>query len=190
MLALGLTIVTRRHVMLIACLLSIGRTDIRGQAQRVSSPQVDVTTSVEGRFVGAGSRLTLVTEVVPKDGLHVYAPGARGYQVIALHLAPAPFVRVRPTRYPTSETYYFAPLKERVATYQAPFVLRTPISLDQSREARQRLARTTTLTLRGSLDFQACNDRLCFTPVSLPVTFSVALDTAPSTPRSTAPAAR
>lgn len=182
-------LVTRRSVVLIACLLSLWRADMRGQAQRVSTPQVDVTTSVEGRPVGPGARLTLVTEVVPKDGVHVYAPGARGYQVIALRMAPVPFVRVRPTRYPKSEIYYFVPLKEHVETYQGPFALRTSVVLDQSPEARRRLAGMTTLTLHGTLDYQACNDRLCFTPVSLPVTFTVVLDRPPSG-RSTTPAAR
>ena len=157
----------------------MGRDGLRAQAQQVTSPQIDATTSVDAREVRPGQRFTLITEVVPKQGLHVYAPGPHAYTVIALHLAPQPFVRVRPTRYPKAEIYYFAPLKERVQTYQAPFSLRTPVALEQSAAARQHFATMSTLTLHGTLDYQACNDRLCFTPVSLPVVFTVALEPPP-----------
>lgn len=165
---------TRKGVLTLVCLLCLGQSWPRAQAQRVSHPQLDVTTSVERGVAAPGARVLLVTEVVPKQGVHVYAPGTHAYQVIRLRLEPNTLVRVGRTRYPMPEDYYFPPLKEHVPTYQDPFRLTTEITFNASAGARQRLAGLATVTLRGTLDFQACNDRLCFTPVSMPVTFVVA----------------
>ena len=69
--------------------------------------------------------------------MHVYAPGATGYRVVELKVAPQTYVRMLPARYPPSETYYFAPLKERVATYQKPFTLMVDVIPEATAEARK-----------------------------------------------------
>ena len=38
------------------------------------------------------------------------------------------------------------------------------------------MAQLDALTVSGTLDYQACDDRLCFTPVSIPVSFTLDLD--------------
>jgi hypothetical protein len=40
-------------------------------------------------------------------------------------------------------------------------------------EAEKALAQLDTLTLSGTLDYQACDDRLCFEPVSVPLSFTL-----------------
>jgi hypothetical protein len=105
----------------------------------------------------------------------VYAPGPHNYKVIGLRLDPNPVVMVRPVRYPASETYVFAPLQERVQVYQKPFRLLADVVIDASREARPKLALVDSVTITGTLDYQACNDTLCFNPKSIPVSYTVKL---------------
>jgi alkyl hydroperoxide reductase subunit AhpC len=59
-----------------------------------------------------GRHVSIVADVTPKPGMHVYAPGATSYRVVALVLDDTPGVRVLETGYPASETYFFAPLND------------------------------------------------------------------------------
>ena len=107
--------------------------------------------------------------------MHVYAPGATGYRVIGLTVAPQPFVRMLPTRYPASEIYFFKPLNERVPTYQKPFTLIQEVVPEATEEAQAAFRGKDTLTLTGTLEYQACDDKLCFNPASVPLTWQLTL---------------
>ena len=112
-------------------------------------------------------------DVTPRKGVHVYAPGPHAYKVIAVRLDPNPLLMARPVRYPPSETYVFAPLNERVQVYQKPFRLTEDMSLDGSQEGRKKLANVESVTITGTLDYQACDDKFCFNPKSVPLSYTV-----------------
>ena len=97
-------------------------------------------------------------------------------------VAPQPFIRVLPLKYPPSEIYVFAPLQERIPVYQKSFTLRQELVLDTRPEARAAWRGTPSLTVKGTLDYQACDDKLCFNPVSVPLswTLPLGLDAAPA----------
>ncbi len=142
---------------------------------KISTAQLDVTTYPSDASVAAGNRFALVLELAPRRGTHVYAPGASGYKVIALTVAPQPFVRVLPLRYPASEIYFFKPLNERVPVYQKPFRLVQEVVLEGQPQAQQAFRGKDSLTITGTLDYQACDDRECFNPASVPLTWTVGL---------------
>jgi hypothetical protein len=112
---------------------------------------------------------------MPKRGMHVYAPGANNYRVISLNIAPQPHVRTMPLRYPPSEIYNFAPLNERVPVFQKPFTLLMDVIPEATAEARKAFAGRKELVISGTLEYQACDDKLCYNPVSLPLSWTVAL---------------
>jgi hypothetical protein len=128
--------------------------------------------------VAPGSRTSLVIEIQPGDRMHVYAPGAGGYSVVALTVAPQPFVRVLPLQYPPSEIYVFEPLNERIPVYQKPFTLRQELVLDDRPEARAAFGGRTSLTVSGVLAYQACDDKVCFNPVTVPLSWTLPLTSA------------
>lgn len=99
-----------------------------------------------------------------------------GYRVVSLNLAPVPHVRFEPVQFPASEIYYFEPLDERVPVYQAPFTLLQELVIEGTREAARAIAQLDALTLSGTFDFQACDDEVCFVPVSVPISFTLDLD--------------
>ena len=128
--------------------------------------------------VTVGTRFSIAVQVDPNPKIHVYAPGAEelGYKVIALNLNPVPHIRFEPVEFPESEIYYFEPLDERVPVYQRPFTLLQEAVVAGTPETEEALAQLDALTLSGTLDYQACDDRLCFTPVSVPLSFTLDLD--------------
>ena len=156
-------------------LLKLGQAGAGVRARRISTAHLDVTTYASDEVVAPGSLFSLVFDVAPHKGVHVYAPGPHSYKVIAIRLDPNPLVVARPVRYPAPETYVFAPLNERVQVYQNPFRLSADVAIDGSREARPRLAGVDSVTITGTLDYQACDDKFCFNPTSIPLSYTVKL---------------
>jgi len=103
---------------------------------------------------------------------------------ITLNIEPQPHVRTMPVQYPASEVYYFKPLNERVPVYQKPFTLVMDVVADATAEARKALAGRSELVLDGTLEYQACDDKICYNPVSIPLSWRVALrENVPGAPR-------
>jgi peroxiredoxin len=143
-----------------------------------STAHLKLTAYPSNPSVTVGSRFSIAVEVEPNPDIHVYAPGAEamGYRVVSLNLVPVPHVRFEPVELPASEIYYFQPLDERVPVYQSPFTLLQEAVLSPSAEAEEAMAKLDALTLSGTLDYQACDDQLCFEPVSVPLSFTLDLE--------------
>ena len=156
--------------------LGIGLTPIA--AVRGTTAQLKFTAYPSNPMVTAGSRFSLAVEVEPNPDMHVYAPGAEtmGYRVIGLNMAPSEYVRFEPVDFPESEIYHFEPLDEYVPAYQESFTLLREAVVDASAEAEAALAELDALTLSGSLDYQACDDAICYPPASVPLSFTLELE--------------
>lgn len=144
-------------------------------ATKISTAHLDVTSYPSDPAIAPGNRLTLTLDIVPRPGIHVYAPGASGYRVITVDVDSQPFVRVSPIQYPKSEIYFFAPLNERVPVFQKSFKLLREVVVEATPQAQAALRGKDSVTLTGTLDYQACDDKVCFNPVSLPLTWIVSL---------------
>ena len=142
-------------------------------AVRSDTMHLTLQTSISDTSVAPGKRISLVFDVKPKRNMHVYAPGRHDYQVIAARLDPQPWLKVMPPRYPASEIYHFKELNERVATYGKAFRLVQDVTVLATQEVQKQLATTPTITLSGSLEYQACDDKVCYAPTSVPIRFTL-----------------
>jgi hypothetical protein len=134
-----------------------------------------VTDHLRIRYVhevaaGPGGAIALAVDIAPRPRMHVYAPGADEYQVISMTISQPSGIQARPMAYPPSEIYFFEPLKERIPVYQKPFRLTLDARLDVSKPAKPA---GTSLKVNGRLDYQACDDKVCFAPVSVPLSWTV-----------------
>jgi AhpC/TSA family protein len=147
------------------------------EGKKFSTSHLDVTAYPSDASVAVGNRFSVILDVEPHAHLHVYAPGAegKGYRVISLALDPHPQIRALPLRYPASEIYYFKPLKERVPVFEKPFRLAQELVVDGSLAGQEALRGKDSLTVTGALQYQACDDKICYNPVSLPVSWQVSL---------------
>ena len=153
--------------------------DEHGMTSNVSTRHLDIATYPSKPVVMPGTRFSLLTQITPHAGLHVYAPGASSYKTIELKVVPTKYIRPVRLVYPRAEIYTFKPLNERVPTYQKPFTLVQELMLDNSAAARAALREKTSMTIGGALTYQACDDRLCYDPVSVPLSWLIGL--APNT---------
>jgi hypothetical protein len=145
------------------------------QGTKVSTAHLDITTYPSDSAIAPGNRITLAADVTPHRGIHVYAPGASSYRVVGLSVEPQPLLTLLPTRFPPSQMYFFKPLNERVPVYEKPFTLLEDIELEGTPQAQAALRGRDALTLRGAFDYQACDDKLCFNPESVPLTWALTL---------------
>ena len=145
------------------------------QATKVSSPQLELTSFATDSTVAPGTQFSLVLDVRPAHGVHVYAPGVTGYKPIAFSIQPQPGLLARRAQYPPSEDYHFKPLNEHVQIYQRPFRIVQDVLIDASPQAQTSLKDMTSITIKGVLNYQACDDKVCFTPQTVPLTWTVSL---------------
>jgi hypothetical protein len=154
-------------------MLKLGEPGREIDAQRLTTDHVEVTTYLSDQVVAPGTLFSIVVEVTPRPGMHVYAPGQHSYRVVALRLKEQPLLLTRSLRYPASEIYLFEPLNERVEVFQRPFRLLQDVALSASPDARKALASVSTFSISGTFEYQACDDKVCFLPVSVPLTYTV-----------------
>lgn len=167
---------TRNTVSSIMVRLGETLDDRARQATKLATRHVEVLAYASDAAVAPGQRFSLVLDVTPLPKMHVYAAGQHGYRPIRLTLTPADDLRVYPMEHPPSETYHFVPLDERVPVYMKPFRLVQDVELIVT-PARRALAADSkqTVTLQGVLEYQACDDAVCYLPQRLPLTWTVTL---------------
>jgi hypothetical protein len=143
----------------------------------VSAPHLSLTTFASDQVAAPGTHFSLVIDVSPGKHVHVYAPGAVGYKPIALSLQAQPGLLVRGTQFPTADDFLFKPLNEHVNVYQRQFRIVQDVAIDAAPEAAVALKDRTSLTINAVLEYQACDDKVCFVPESVPLSWTVALRT-------------
>lgn len=159
-------------------------------AQAVQTPATPVATrsfdtrhltlrvGLSDRAVPPGARVSLLLDVTPKTGMHVYAPEQRDVIPISLVLDRNDDVKVHPPRFPKSEKYLFPALNETQFVYSKPFRIVQDLTVLSVKAVRDRAARHETITMSGKVRYQACDDKVCFMPEEIPVSWTIELEPA------------
>jgi thioredoxin:protein disulfide reductase len=116
-----------------------------------------------------GAVVSLFVDVIPDLNVHVYAPGAKDYLPIALEIAPSAGVTIGKLMYPKAQDLYFEPLKEHVPVFSAPFRLVQTVTVGRTAKPGQ------SIVVTGSLKYQACDDKVCFNPVTAAVSWTISV---------------
>lgn len=128
---------------------------------------VTVSAGTSATAVKAGGRVSLFVDIVPNAGIHVYAPGAKDYRPITLDLEPSSSVAAGKTVYPKSEILSFE--AERIPVYQQPFRLARALTVARATKAG-------VVTVAGTVNYQACDDKVCYAPASVPVNWMLTVN--------------
>jgi hypothetical protein len=132
-----------------------------------STPHLKFTATISPAVIAPAARMTIAVEVVPKKGIHVYAPGTK-YRPVSIRLQAGSLLRVHGSTYPKPVPYLFKPLKEEVLVYDAPFRLAVVVIAGDSDALRSEVRGRAQTTVKGTFDYQACDDRVCYLPTSVP----------------------
>jgi len=133
-----------------------------------NTPHLSFTAAMSPDVVKPGGRLTLMVDITPKKRVHVYAPGTK-YRAITVTLDRNAALTPSKPVYPKPSIYFFKPLKEQVFVYDDPFTLTMTIRVGALQP------RTSRLKISGTLSYQACDDRVCYLPQSVPLEWNLAV---------------
>jgi peroxiredoxin len=137
--------------------------------KRESTPELMLTAHLSDLAVAAGDVFALVLDVSPRPKMHLYAPGATGYRPVTVRLDAQPALSARALELPASETYFFAPLNERLPVYTRPFRVIQEVAVTKAAAS----LKDPNVAVSAQFGYQACNDELCFEPVSVPLHWRV-----------------
>ena len=121
-----------------------------------------------------GHRIILTLDVTPGPKIHVYAPGQSGYISIALTMNDSPDWKTVAPVFPRA-TPFVDPVGERVQVFDKPFRVNQSVTLTLTPAMRQRATARETLVVAGSFEYQACDDKVCYRPETIPVQWTLSL---------------
>lgn len=136
-------------------------------AQSLLAPKTTMqhVTAAPSVVRAASGTLTLALDVTPNPRIHVYAPGAKDFTAVSLVLMPQPDVTPGKPVYPKADVGA-APGGDDAPAYSKAFRITQPVTVKGGASKQ--------LTIAGVLNYQACDDRICYPVSSLPVTWTVA----------------
>ena len=113
----------------------------------------------------AGKKVTLALDVTPKPKMHVYSPGQEGFIAITLTLDENPAITAGKAKYPAGEKSFMPALNETQLVYAKPFRITQDVTVKTaSREP---------VTIKGKVRYQACDDKICYLPITIPVSWAI-----------------
>jgi peroxiredoxin len=143
-------------------------------SQNVAAPRIQLAIAQSDRIAAPGSRITLSAEVKLPARIHVYAPGAQGYRITELRIQPTPEFTLASTAYPKSKDLYLEAIKETVPVYEGNFRISQDLTFAFTPAFMSSLGTAgKTVEIEGQFRYQACDDRICYLPESVPVKWQV-----------------
>jgi hypothetical protein len=121
-------------------------------------------------------RFTLVADFQLQPKMHVYAPSVQGYIPIRFEIEPSPYFTVHETEYPPSEDLYLPAIKETVPVFQGSYQVRQDITMLGNDILDPVLKGNREIKIRGRLRYQACDDKICYLPQTVPLEWTLKLD--------------
>jgi hypothetical protein len=135
----------------------------------VEASHLSLTTAASMPVARPGHRIVLSLELDLKPNMHVYAPGVEGYIPIDWKLEEGPAAKAHPFEYPASRKLHLKAIDETVPVYRGRVRITREITFGPENAVRPLVTPTGELTLKGSLRYQACDDRKCYLPETVPL---------------------
>ena len=146
---------------------------VEGNSREVSAPYIKLKLFQSDEAVVPGSRFTIAAEFGLPPGTHVYAPGVKGYKPVQLEVETSPDFRLLPLRYPRANVLFLPVIHESVPVYEGTFRLLQDVVVSADRPFVASLTPDKTVTVNGTLLYQACDQVKCYLPQKSQVSWQV-----------------
>ena len=130
--------------------------------RQVEGKQLTAALGASNVAVAPGQRVVLTLDLNLEPNMHVYAPGVEGYIPIDWKMQDSKAVQLYDPVFPRAEKLYLKAIDETVPAYRNHFRLTRDITIQPANGSGR-------FTVDGSLRYQACDDRLCYIPQTLPL---------------------
>jgi hypothetical protein len=120
-------------------------------------------------------RVTLVVEFLLPAKMHVYTPEVKNYIPINFKITPSQNFAARPTDYPKGKLMMLPAINEIVPVYEGRFQITQDIVLAGSNVLQPLIAAGQPVKVQGTLRYQACDDKICYLPQTIPMEWTLRL---------------
>lgn len=134
----------------------------------VTTRHLTIATSASRDTVAPGARVALNLDIAPKPMMHVYAPGQKSYIPVSVTLDGNAAVKPATVTFPTPEKREVKELGETQLVYSKPFRIVQNVAIAKSPSPA-----AGPLTIRATVKYQACDDSICYAPLTVPVAWTL-----------------
>jgi Disulphide bond corrector protein DsbC len=143
----------------------------------VNAPHIQLTYSASDAALSPGGTATLILDIDLKPGMHVYAPGIEGgYIPIDWKMPESKAWIAEPVSYPQSKKLNLPAIHETVPVYQGHVRIIRDLTIGQPPEIEPFLGADRSLAVEGAFRYQACDEKECYPPQSIPLKWNFRID--------------
>lgn len=134
----------------------------------IATKHLTIATSASQDAVAPGGRVALNIDIAPKPTMHVYAPGQKDYIAVSVTIEGNAAIKPATLQFPAPEKRKVKELGETQLVYSKPFRIVQDIAV-----AKGPSAKPGPLTVKGAVKYQACDESICYAPITVPVTWTL-----------------
>jgi hypothetical protein len=138
-------------------------------SHEVVGKQLTAVVSASNFVVRGGQRLALAIDIDLKPQMHVYAPTVEHYIPIEWTMAESPAFAAHQVTMPPAKMLHLPAIDETVPVYTGHFRLLRDITIADEGKLKPLLNGSGEFSIEGTLQYQACDDRMCYLPQQLPL---------------------
>lgn len=149
-----------------------------GPIQAVAeTPQLRLVLIASDQVARPGARLALELQIELKPGMHVYAPGVEGgYIPVDWRIEESKGWKLHDAVWPASAKKNLPAIHETVPVYERQFRVRRDLTIAQQQDLAPLLDAEHKITIDGSFRYQACDEKECFPPRTIPLQLRLRVD--------------
>ncbi len=142
----------------------------------VERARIKVTPTASATVVRGGQHIKLSVEAILGRGLHAYAPGApEEFIAVSWTLVPSAAWKAGEPEWPAPERSLLYGYDEKVPNYMG--ILRVARELTLGAQAvLNKESPSGEVVIKGEFRYQACNDRVCFPPETVPLEWKLIIE--------------
>ena len=146
--------------------------------QTEETKHLRLSTSSTAAIVRSGQRIALTLDVDLMKGMHVYAPGVKGYRPISWSLSEQSksALKAQEPVYPKSKILFLKAIREKVPVFEGKFRVVREITIEDARTLKPLLSPTGELIVEGEFQYQACDAKVCYIPQTVPLRWKLMVE--------------
>ena len=137
--------------------------------QETEAKHLKLRTSASNAGLYVGSRVTLILDIALPPKMHVYAPGVEGYRPVEWSMAESKSWVVTAPVYPPAKKLRLEAIGETVPVFERTARVTRDLIAGQNAELKPAIGADGSVTVEGVFLYQACDDKVCYVPESVPL---------------------
>ena len=139
----------------------------------IQAKHLKLRLSASNPSVYVGSRVMLMLDLALPPKMHVYAPDVKGYLPVDWTMKESKGWLSLPATYPAAKRVELPAIGETVPVFEGNVRLRRDLVVGQTAELKAVTEPGGTITVEGSFRYQACDDKLCYIPETVPLKWTL-----------------